>query len=656
MKNLKKLTLLHSNDLHGDFLAEKVDDKLIGGVSRLSGYINKVRNEEKNVIYSISGDMFRGSLIDSEFQGLSTIEIMNLLAPDVVTIGNHEADYGLAHMLFIEKCASFPIINANMYIKFVGNRLFDSHFIKEIDGMKVLFIGILTEEVLANTKSEGLVGTLIDIQDAASEVSKICDAYRTDDIDLTVLLTHIGIEDDKKLAKALDPACGVDIIIGGHSHTLLSEPCVVAGIPIVQAAVGTDQIGRFDIMVDTDKNCIDSYTWQCIPVTEENCPRDKSLEKVVKEYKDYTDEKYGRVLTRFPRAYTHPKRNMETELGDLMAECMRDQLGADLVLLGSGSIRLPELGPVVTAKDFVEVFPFKGTVFGFRLTGKQLRHIVTFMLRDEAFEDDGAERCEWFQFSKGFFCEFDRKKHSIISLKMNGKEVEDKDVFTVAMQEFFFGNIGDFLDLPHEEIEKNGRPIEVATNAANVLEEYFKDHESLKYDGEKRLEIETPNRYNSRISAIGITVIEDGEITDSFFSYVDPETFFDPFNTQLTGIDEDTVAGAPAFPELWEQISGLMGSGILVAHNAPFDMGVLKKCLSYYDIYWKPAASYCCTVQIGRRLIPDISHKLNCMCDYYGISLDHHQADSDSRAAAEILLRYMKTGANIEDYVKLYRF
>jgi 5'-nucleotidase len=221
MKNLKKLTLLHSNDLHGDFLAEKVDEKLIGGVSRLSGYLNKVRNEEKNVIYSISGDMFRGSLIDSEFQGLSTIEIMNMLAPDVVTIGNHEADYGLAHMLFIEKCASFPIINANMYIKYVGTRLFNSHFIKEIDGMRVMFIGILTEEVLKNTKSEGVVGTLIDIQDAASEISKICDAYRTEDVDLTVLLTHIGIEEDKKLAEALDPACGIDIIIGGHSHTLL---------------------------------------------------------------------------------------------------------------------------------------------------------------------------------------------------------------------------------------------------------------------------------------------------------------------------------------------------------------------------------------------------------------------------------------------------
>ena len=489
MKNLKKLTLLHSNDLHGDFLAEKVDDKLIGGVSRLSGYVNKVRNEEKNVIYSISGDMFRGSLIDSEFQGLSTIEIMNMLAPDVVTIGNHEADYGLAHMLFIEKCASFPIINANMYIKYVGTRLFNSHFIREIDGMRVMFIGILTEEVLKNTKSEGVVGTLIDIQDAASEISKICDAYRTDDIDLTVLLTHIGIEEDKRLAEALDPACGIDIIIGGHSHTLLSEPCVVAGIPIVQAAVGTDQIGRFDIMVDTDKNCIDSYTWQCIPITEENCPRDEALEKVVSGYKDYTDEKYGRILTRFPREYTHPQRNMETELGNLLAECMRDQIGADLVLIGSGSIRKKTLGPVVTFGDFIEIFPFAEPAFGFRLTGKQLRHIVTFMLREESFLD--SEHNEWFQFSKGFCCEFDRKNHSIISLKMNGSEVGDEDMFTVVMQKFFFENIGEFLDLPQEEIEKNGRPIEVATKAPNLLEEYFKDHESIKLDGEQRLIIHT---------------------------------------------------------------------------------------------------------------------------------------------------------------------
>lgn len=104
----QKITILHSNDLHGDFLAEQVDEKLVGGVSMLSGYIEKVRAEEPNTIYAIAGDMFRGSVIDSEYKGLSTIEIMNALAPDVVTIGNHEVDYGIAHLLFIENARAFP--------------------------------------------------------------------------------------------------------------------------------------------------------------------------------------------------------------------------------------------------------------------------------------------------------------------------------------------------------------------------------------------------------------------------------------------------------------------------------------------------------------------------------------------------------------------
>jgi 5'-nucleotidase/UDP-sugar diphosphatase len=134
MKNLKKLTILHSNDMHGDFLEEEIDEKLVGGVSLLSGYVNKVRREERNVIYAVAGDMFRGSVIDSEYKGTSTIGIMNLVGPDVATIGNHEVDYGLAHLLFLEKCADFPIINANLHIKSNGRRMFRPYWIAKLDG------------------------------------------------------------------------------------------------------------------------------------------------------------------------------------------------------------------------------------------------------------------------------------------------------------------------------------------------------------------------------------------------------------------------------------------------------------------------------------------------------------------------------------------
>ena len=161
MSRYKKLVLLHSNDMHGDFLAEDIDDRLVGGVSMLSGYVDKVRKEEPNTLYCIAGDMFRGSVIDSEYKGLSTIEIMNALAPDVVTLGNHETDYGISHLLFLEKCAKFPIINANLFIRTNQARLFRPHVILEVDGMKILFIGILTEEVISQTKNEGLIGSFV---------------------------------------------------------------------------------------------------------------------------------------------------------------------------------------------------------------------------------------------------------------------------------------------------------------------------------------------------------------------------------------------------------------------------------------------------------------------------------------------------------------
>ena len=101
-------------------------------------------------------------------------------------------------------------------------------------------------------------------------------------------------------------------------------------------------------------------------------------------------------------------------------------------------------------------------------------------------------------------------------------------------------------------------------------------------------DVETPNRMSNRMSAIGITVIENREITDKFYSLVNPEAHFDYFNVQLTGINEETVRSAPVFPDIWAQIEPMMSSGLLVAHNAVFDMSVLKKCLNDYKIEWKP--------------------------------------------------------------------
>lgn len=482
----KTLTLLHSNDLHGDFLAENVDDKLTGGVSMLSGYIAKTRREEKNVLYAISGDMFKGSLIDQEYRGISTIEIMNLLAPDVVTLGNHEVDYGLAHLLFLEKCAKFPIINANMFLTSNNTRLFNSHKIIRIDGMKIMFIGILTEDVLNSTRNDKLISTLVGIKDAAEEVGRICMAYQTEDIDLTVLLTHIGFENDQKLAAALDPDWGVDLIIGGHSHTLIDEPAVVAGIPIVQAAVGTDQIGRFDLVIDTDTNSIASYTWQLVPINADNCPRDLELEKVVHDYKSVTDAVYEQVLTRLDGVYTQERRNRDSMLGHLFADIVKEATGVDLVFIASGAIRGRVLGEVVTKGDLRGVFPYDNKVIECKFTGAQLRKALLWILRDESINApyDGGE---FYQLSKGIRIVYDQPKHSLEVLELNGRSVQDDDLIKVAMGDYHFSSIDKFFHLEKADIQKNGRVKTLSSSDYVIVEERMSGAPLIRVDKEPRI-------------------------------------------------------------------------------------------------------------------------------------------------------------------------
>ena len=268
MSENTKIVLLHNNDMHGDFLPTEVDGKQVGGIARLSGYINKIKGERDNVIYANAGDMFRGSIIDSEYRGISTIELVNFLSPDVVTVGNHEVDYGIGHLLFLEKCAKFPIINANLYIKTNHARVFKPYQIISVGGINIMFIGVLTEEVLSSTRSEELIGSFVDIWEAAREVGVIIDNYKTTRINYTVLLTHIGLDQDRKLAEIIDPDWGVDLIIGSHTHTLLEEPVVVNGIPIVQAGSGTSHIGRIDLEFDENGEKTD-FRYHMVDINED---------------------------------------------------------------------------------------------------------------------------------------------------------------------------------------------------------------------------------------------------------------------------------------------------------------------------------------------------------------------------------------------------
>lgn len=479
--SIKKLTILHSNDLHGDFLPKETDGKETGGLSRLSGYVTKTRSERENVIYAIAGDMFRGSIIDSEFQGLSTIDLMNNLNPDVATIGNHEVDYGFAHLLFLEKCAKFPIVNANLFITMNNSRVFTPYINLEVGGMKIMFIGILTEEVLASTRSEKIIGTFIDLESAAKEVGIICDNYRTVRTDMTILLTHVGYENDRKLAEMLDPDWGVNLIIGGHSHTFMEKADVVNGIPIVQAGTGTGVIGRFDIQYDTEKKTIADWKWRLIPVNEDTAPRDPIMEELVDSYRTETDRKYKRVVTRWARKLTHPSREQETEMGNLYADLMAWEASYDVMLFGSGSIRKKELGPVIEYQDMVENTPFDDNLYMVEVTGAQIRRIFQHLFRDEAWVGE----TEFYQISSALRVTYRKSTHTIETFTFKGEEITDDMRIKLGIQAYHYNNFDEFFGVPLEEVKANMKPRVVATSVNNIIEEYFATNNGLdaKIDG-----------------------------------------------------------------------------------------------------------------------------------------------------------------------------
>ena len=479
------ITILHNNDMHGDWLPQMTDGKETGGLARLAGYIRKTRRENPNTVYAIAGDMFRGSIIDQEYLGMSTIDMVNMLRPNVVALGNHEVDYGLAHLLFLEKCAYFPIVNSDLFVTTNNKRLFTPYLNLEVGGVKIMFMAILTNEVLATTKSEKVIGSFVNMKNARKEIGVICDNYRNEDTDLTVLLTHIGYENDLALAGQLDPAWGVNMIIGGHSHTYMDKPTIVNNVPIVQAYTGTDFIGRFDIEYDENEHVLKNWTWECVPINEDTSPIDPVMQEVVDGYKSLTDRKYHRVVTRFHRMLTHPSREQETEVGNLYADLMVEDSSFDIMMFGSGAIRKKEFGPVIEYQDILENTPFDSPVWMLTLSGKQFRKVILYMLRDEAWTGE----TEFFQFSKGVHIRYRKSTHQLEDLSFRGKEIRDDDILTIGLQHYHYSNIKTSLGLTLEEVSMIRKPKVVASSVNNIVEEFFANHQDLDSHVEGRIEI-----------------------------------------------------------------------------------------------------------------------------------------------------------------------
>ena len=171
------------------------------------------------------------------------------------------------------------------------------------------------------------------------------------------------------------------------------------------------------------------------------------------------------------------------------------------------------------------------------------------------------------------------------------------------------------------------------------------------------IDVETPNLYNDKICSIGITNIVDGKIEASKGFLIDPECSFNATTTKIHNITPEMVVGKPSFDKIWSTISPDFDDTVLVAHNASFDLNVLKKVFYHYGISANKAY-YIDTLTVAKVIFPNLhNHKLNTLCDSLGIELNHHNAESDSLATAKLLLAMCSNpDCQISDFISEFDF
>jgi 5'-nucleotidase len=384
-----RLTIVHTNDTHAAHQPNSAGD---GGAARLAAVVNQIRSSAANVLLVDAGDRFTGTLFHQQYRGEDNQRIMNAIGYDAMTLGNHEFDDGDEVLARFIQGLEFPVVSANIAVAEDGPLagLFAPYTTLDVNGTPIGVIGLTT----ADTAFIASPGEGTEFSAAYAEIVNAAAAELTaQGVNKIILLSHLGFGEDAALAPQLT---GVDVIVGGHSHTLLSNlyaagqdayPVRATGadgnpIAIVQAGGGnTLYVGVLDVEFNAD-GVITRATGDVVLLSRYITP-DPEIEALVAELNAPLEALRATVIGQTDvflvgdRAFC---RAMECTLGNLITDAMRAETGAQIAVMNGGGIRAnipnaptPEdvnIGTTdVTLGDVLTVLPFGNLVSTFELTG-----------------------------------------------------------------------------------------------------------------------------------------------------------------------------------------------------------------------------------------------------------------------------------------------
>lgn len=356
------IRILYLNDFHGFAEPYKPfgSDENLGGIAYLSARLNSLRNERDSLLLS-AGDMIQGNNWANLSQGESVIELMNAMKFDAMVLGNHEFDFGQDVLKKRISEARFPVLGANVE----GIALLKPYVIKEVAGVKIGIIGVVADDTPVTTHPGNVAGlAFISPEDSAQKYIKELKG-RTD---IIVVLSHIGYSADRLLSEKAE---GIDVIVGGHSHTKALSPTIINKTLVLQAWEHAKALGVLDLTLADGR--IEKYEGHLEEISPEPGKDDKNITAVVEKYQKKVDtvlnETVGEAGVDLDGENVRKK---ETNLGNFIADIMREESGADIALINGGGIRASIMKGEIKVKHVYTVLPFDNYIVAVKLTGKQI--------------------------------------------------------------------------------------------------------------------------------------------------------------------------------------------------------------------------------------------------------------------------------------------
>jgi len=426
------VTLLHVNDVY-----EISPVKGQGGLAELMTLLRQERQQHKDTITVVSGDFLSPSILSGITKGAQMVELFGALGVDLVTFGNHEFDFGPDVLKSRIAESKFPWVGTNVLD--AADQPFGGAvptFIKAVGDVKIGFLGIVTPE----THHLSSAGPTVHFADPVAAGKAAAAALRQAGANVVIALTHLNFEEDRALSRAVP---GIDVILGGHDH----DPITFYEHGVLLHKSGSDArfLGAVDLDIRTEETSSGKRTsvrpsWRMI--ANAGIAPDPAVAAIVKTYNDRLDAELGSVIGKTTvelDSRIDTVRTGEARIGNLIADALRDSLGADLAITNGGGIRgnrVLAAGTALTRKDVLVELPFGNLEILIDLRGADLLAAL------ESGVGGVEQKAGRFPQISGMTVTYDPKAESgkrIREVSVGGRPLAPEALYRVATSDYMAG-------------------------------------------------------------------------------------------------------------------------------------------------------------------------------------------------------------------------